>query len=104
MIGSRIVGITDNLPGIVMLMVGIILLYFSVLHPWRRVEYYAFLIGIFVFILLLEWIGIRLLVSLKRTEFLNEGMAMILAFFICMPGILTGIIGTLICTFRKGSL
>jgi hypothetical protein len=101
MVGSQIVGITDNLPGIAMLFAGIILLYFSFLHPWRKIEYYAILIGVCVGILLLEWLGIHLLIRLNKTKYLSEGIAMVLAFFICMPGIITGIIGTLICTFIK---
>jgi hypothetical protein len=101
MIASQIVGITDNLPGIAILLTGIILLYFSVLHPWRKVEYYAILIGVCVGILLLEWIGIHLFVRLHLEKYLSEAVAMIIAFFICLPGIVAGIIGTLIWTFRK---
>jgi hypothetical protein len=100
-IGSQIAGITDNLPGIAMLITGIMLLYFSVLHPWRKVENYAILIGVCVGILLLEWIGIQLLFRLKLTKYISEGAGMIIAFFICLPGIFSGLIGTIICAFRK---
>jgi len=101
MIVSQIMGINDNLPGIAMLLAGIILLYFSVLHPWRKLEYWAILIGVCVGILLLEWLGIHLLVRLKFEKYVSEAIGMIVAFFICLPGIVTGIIGTLICAFRK---
>ena len=101
MIVSQMMGINDNLPGIAMLLAGIILLYFSVLHPWRKLEYWAILIGVCVGILLLEWLGIHLLVRLKFEKYVSEAIGMIVAFFICLPGIVTGIIGTLICAFRK---
>ena len=101
MIVSQIVGITDNLPGIAILLAGIILLYFSILHPWRKLEYYAILIGVCVGILLLEWLGIHLLVRLHMEKYVSEAIGMIVAFFLCLPGIVTGIIGTLICAFRK---
>jgi hypothetical protein len=101
MIVSQIVGITDNLPGITILLTGIILLYFSILHPWRKVEYYAILIGACVGILILEWLGIHLLVRMKLEKYVSEAIGMIVAFFICLPGIVAGIIGTLICAFRK---
>jgi hypothetical protein len=38
---------------------------------------------------------------MHKTEYINEGIAMSLAFFICVPGILVGIIGAIICSFRK---
>jgi hypothetical protein len=98
---SQAVGITDNLPGIAMLLAGIICLFFTLLHPWRKVEYYALLIGACVAVILLGWLGINVLVKLNKTEYISETVVMVVVFCICVPGILTGIIGTLICAFRK---
>jgi hypothetical protein len=100
-LGARIVGINDNLPGITMLVTGIVLLYFSILHPWRKAENFAILIAVCVAVLILEWLGIHLFVKLKWEKYLNEAVALILAFFICLPGVLAGLIGVFICVFRK---
>jgi hypothetical protein len=48
---SLLVGISDNLPMIAMLLTGIIFLYFSVLHPWGKAGNYGILIGVSVGIL-----------------------------------------------------
>jgi hypothetical protein len=98
---SQLVGTTDNLPGIALLLGGMIFLFFSVLHPWRKVEYYAILIGASVGVIALVMIGIQTLVWLKKTEYISEGVVMTIIFLFCVPGILTGIIGTLVSAFRK---
>jgi hypothetical protein len=100
-IASAIAGVADNLPGILMLLSGMVFLFFSVLHPWQKVEYYAMLIGSCVGIIFLGFLGIQILVWLKKTEYISEAFVMIVVFLICLPGILAGIIGTLICAFRK---
>jgi hypothetical protein len=99
--GSQLEGTTDNLPGIGLLLGGMIFLFFSFLHPWRKVEYYAILIGVSVGVIVLVMLGIQMLVWLKKTEYISEGVVMTIIFLFCLPGILTGIIGTLICAFRK---
>jgi len=52
-------------------------------------------------ILMLEWLGITILDRLHKTEYLNEAVAMGVAFLIFLPGIVVGIIGAFICTVRK---
>jgi hypothetical protein len=100
-ISSLFVGITDNMPGISLLLSGMIFLFFTFLHPWRKVENYALLIGVSVAIIVLVMLVIQILVWLKMTEYISEGVVMIIVFLVCLPGILSGIIGTLIYAFRK---
>jgi len=52
-------------------------------------------------ILLLEWLGIYILAKMHLDKYLSEGIAMGVAFLICVPGILVGIIGAIICGVRK---
>jgi len=101
LVTSVIVGINDNPPGIVMFLTGIILLFFALLHPWRKVKNYLILSGVCVGILVLEYLGINLLDRLGKTEYISEGVAMGVAFVFCLPGFLVGIIGALICAVRK---
>ena len=98
---SSLVGISDNLPMIAMLLTGIILLFFAVLHPWKKAVNYGILVGVCVGILLLEWLGITILAKMHLDKYLSEGIAMGVAFLICVPGILVGIIGAIICAVRK---
>jgi hypothetical protein len=98
---SSLVGISDNLPMIALLLTGIILLFFAVLHPWEKAVNYGILVGLCVGILILEWLGISILAKMHLDKYLSEGIAMGVAFFICVPGILVGIIGAIICAVRK---
>jgi hypothetical protein len=100
-IGSVIVGIADNLPGIAMLLVGMILLFFAILHPWRKVENYAILIGICFGIIAVTFLGIYILSLLHKTQYISEGVVMTIIFLFCVPGILTGIFGAIFWSLRK---
>jgi hypothetical protein len=99
--GSQIVGTTDNLPGIAMLFSGVIFLFFSLLHPWRKARSYGILAGICVGIIILEYLGILLLSVLHKEQYISEGIAMITAFLFCLPGIIVSIIGSIICSLRQ---
>jgi len=67
----------------------------------KKTNTYLFLIGICVGILLLEWLGITILDKMGRGEYVNDNIAEGVAFFICFPGILIGIIGAIVCAVRK---
>jgi hypothetical protein len=98
---ASVVGISDNLPMIVLLLTGIILLFFAVLHPWKKAFNYWILVLVCVGILVLEFLGITILDKIDKTEYISEGFAMGIAFLICVPGILVGIIGVIISALRK---
>lgn len=100
-ITASLVGVGDNPPGIALLYGGIIFLFFAVLHPWKNQKNYWTLLLICLVILMLEWLGITILDRLHKTEYISEAVAMGVAFLICMPGIVVGIIGAFICVFRK---
>ena len=71
------------------------------LHPWKKAAKYGILAGVCVGILLLEWLGITLFDITDKGEYINDSIAEGVAFFICIPGILVGIIGAIICAIRK---
>jgi hypothetical protein len=79
---SLIVGTSDNIPMITMLLAGIIFLFFSVLHPWEKAASFAVLTVVCFVILALDFMW----------PFINEDVAMT-AEFGCLAGIMTGIIG-----------
>ena len=100
-IASQIMGTTDNIPGILVLFCGVICLFFALLHPWRKSNYYAILAGVCFGLILLTFLIIYILMLLQKTEFINEGVVMILIGLICVPGIVTGIIGLIFWGFQK---
>jgi len=100
-VASRIVGITDNLPGIAMLLGGMISLYFTLLHPWRKSKNYAILAGVLVGLVLLTFLTIYTLSSLQKTEYISEGLVMGFIGLICFPGIIAGAIGALFCEKKR---
>lgn len=70
-------------------------------HLLKKTNTYLILTGICVGILVLEWLGITILDKMGKGEYVNDNIAEGVAFFICFPGILIGIIGAIICAVRK---
>jgi hypothetical protein len=86
---------------IAMLLVGIIILFFTVLHPWEKERNYEILAGICTGILLLEWLGITILDKMGKGEYINDKVTEGIIIFINIPGIIVGVIGVIICAVRK---
>jgi len=70
-------------------------------HLLGKKSTYLVLIGVSVGILLLELLVITILDKMNMGEYVNDTIAEGVAFLICFPGIIVGIIGTIICSFRK---
>lgn len=98
---ALLVGITDNFPGIGILLGAVICLFLTVLHPWRKWENYAIMAGIFCAIIFLIWVTIHILASTDYAKFLSEALIMIIIFFICIPGIILGILGSIFWAIRN---
>jgi len=96
---SLVVGTTDNLPMILLLFIGIVLIFYAVLYPWGKVKYYAVMsVLLAILFILLLWLGTGVLVKMEAAGQLPvhgaEGVAM-LSGFVFIAGIITGIIGML---------
>ncbi len=98
-----ITGITDNLPGIAMLIGGMVVLFFAILHPWKKAKNYGILAGIFAGIIVLIYVSIHLLDMSGLGMFISEGLVMSAIGLLCIPGIITGLLGALICGFKNKS-
>jgi hypothetical protein len=68
---------------------------------WNKTSTYLFLIGVCVAILLIEWLVISILDARHLGEYVNDDIAEGIIFFVCIPGILVGIIGAIIINVRK---
>jgi hypothetical protein len=100
-IASQAVGTTDNLPGISMLLCGMVFLFFTFLHPWRKSQNYGILAGVCIGLILLTFLVIYILSALHLNEYISEGIVMGFIGLICVPGIIAGIIGAIIWAIRK---
>lgn len=70
-------------------------------HLWKKTSTYLILIGVCIGILLLELLVITILDKMGKGDYINDNIAEGVIFFICIPGILVGIIGAIICAVRK---
>jgi biotin transporter BioY len=70
-------------------------------HLWKKTSTYLILIGVCIGILLLVLLGITVLDKMDKAEYINDNIAEGIIFLICIPGIIVGIIGAIICTVRK---
>ena len=110
-IASLLAGISDNPPGIALAYAGIIVLFLVFTHPWRKPANYAILAGICAGIIIIIFVGLEIWSAvyieprMPRTptqgENVAEAIILILIFFICLPGVVVGLLGTLITAILK---
>ena len=100
-IASQVVGITDNLPGIAMLLGGMVLLFFALLNPLRKSQNYGILAGVCAGLILLTFLTIHFLSALHKDEYISEAVVMGFIGLICVPGIMAGILGAIYWAARK---
>lgn len=70
-------------------------------HLLVKTSTYLILIGVCIGILLLILLGITVLDKMDKAQYIKDNIAEGMIFFICIPGILVGIIGAIICAIRK---
>ncbi|KPL26533.1 MAG: hypothetical protein AMS23_01370 [Bacteroides sp. SM1_62] len=96
---AAIMGVSDNLPGILLCYAGIVSLIFAFIHHWRKSKGYVILlvssiIGFIVFAILhnvLEAMGVEII----------GAVFFLIALFVCPPAFFIGLVGTLITGSRK---
>lgn len=79
---SLLVGISDNFPMIGMCFIGLVFLYFAVLHTWEKASSFSVLLAVCFVILIFDAVS----------PIINEGVAMSVG-YVCLAGIIAGIIG-----------
>jgi MFS family permease len=85
---------------ILMFIIGFVLFFFAVLHPWGKVSFYFILIVIFIILFsLLLSVGIGILTKMELGKNLGEAIGLSII-FVCVAAVIAGIIG--IFTFAKG--
>ncbi len=99
---ASVIGIADNLPGIILMYGGIIALFFAFLHPLKKAMNYIILIVVCIGIFLLGLLMVTIIDKMDKSQNINvDGIVEGIALLVCIPGIFVGIIGAIICAIRK---
>jgi hypothetical protein len=93
---SKISGINDNLIGITALVTGVCSLFYSLVHIWKKGRSYAILAWTCAAIMALTFAVICILSWLGYEKYPGEAVFMFTIFFICLPGIIVGILGAVL--------
>lgn len=101
-ITAVIIGIADNIPGIVLLYAGLFCLFLAVTHIWKQVKSFGTLAAVCASILAVMVAAISLLSSLNLIPLHNPptqidellgAFVFMLILLVCVPGIIVGIAG-----------
>lgn len=114
LITAFIIGVADNLPGILLLFLGIIVLIIAFVHHWREKRKFKFLfifslLGIPIFIVLHNLLYGLSKMSVDSTILFNllgilSGISFIMALIICPVGLLIGALGFGLVKYRKSNV
>lgn len=99
--GAQIIGINENFRAVVMLFTGIVLLFLSLIHPWREIKNYAFFAAGSLGTIYLLYLVTIALSALHFKRNISEDSMMKIYFLFCVPGIVAGIIGIFYCLLKK---
>ena len=110
-IGAILVGISDNVPGIVLCYIAAILLFITFTHSLREMKRFliltgASLVGFFVFVFLHNaFYGLGIITSnipvVSHFMEFSHVAFFCLAVFVCPPGFVVGAVGSVILGVRK---
>ncbi|MEJ2596647.1 MAG: hypothetical protein P8100_16320 [bacterium] len=110
-LAALIAGIADNLPGIILLFIGLLALMFSLIHPWRETKSYLILLIVSlaggVLFAVLHNIFHALSIKLADLKFIADlfevagAVSFVIAVLICPVGLLIGFFGTILTYFLR---
>ena len=105
-IGAILVGVSDNVPGIVLLYLAITVPFIALTRNWQSVKRFLILlgtsfVGFFVFVLLHNVIYGLVYVEMLNRPDLDEPFFFIMAIFVCPIGFLVGAVGSIFLTIKS---
>ena len=106
LIGAFLVGIGDNIPGIVLVYLAVAVLFVALVHNWRELKKFLILMGassagFVVFVLLHNALyGLVYVMMLNRPD-LDEPFFFVLAVFVCPVGFLVGVVGSVVLFIKR---
>ena len=110
-ITSLILGMKNNLSMNLLFVSGVFFLYLSLLHAWRKARQYFYLLavtsGILILLFLITFIvsNINLgAVNPAKIQVLSGGLFTIVGLCICLPGMIIGLLGSIIHGQREKNI
>jgi len=95
---SRVIG---NAASLFLLFPGLILLFYTFIHPFRKLESFVKFSVTCGGILILNWIIYYLMNWFGYTKYINDEVVMAITLFIGFPGLSAGLIGGIILAIKK---
>lgn len=95
-LASQIAGLKDNLLGITAMVTGVCSLFYTFVHPWKRGGNYAIMAWICAGIIALTFAVVCILSWFGFDKYLSGSVTLYIIFFICLPGIIVGILGAVL--------
>ena len=102
-VAAQLVGIADNAPGLVLLYAGIIFLFLTFIHHWRKPSSYGIMAGICAAVIAVTVIVVHIyaasacrpgeVAAPSKADGIMEAIVMTITLFLCAPGILIGLAG-----------
>ena len=110
-VGALVIGISDNVPGLVLCFIAAILIFVACIHTWRYMKKFliltgASLAGFFLFVFLHNvFYGLGIITSdipiLSHFMEFSHVAFFCLAIFVCPPGFVVGAVGSIVLGIRK---
>ena len=106
LISAVLVGIGDNIPGIVLVYLAVTVLFVALVRNWRELKKFLILMGassagFVVFVLLHNALyGLVYVMMLNRPD-LDEPFFFVLAVFVCPVGFLVGVVGSVVLFIKR---
>ena len=101
-VGSMFVVFSNFTIGILLLISGLSFFLHALVHPWNRGRNYAVMAGISIVLIMVIFGVIRFLTATGYEQILDKGLLIWLAGLICIPGIVVGVIGSIIYGEKAG--
>ena len=110
-VGALVIGVSDNVPGLVLCFIAAILIFVACIHTWREMKKFliltgASLVGFSVFVLLHNaFYGLGIITSdipvVSRFMEFSHVAFFCLAIFVCPAGFVAGAVGSIVFGIRK---
>lgn len=101
-VGSIFVIMINYTIGIMLLISGLTFFLAALVHPWERGKYYAIMAGMSIVMIMVIFGLIRFLATTGYEQSISKNLLMLITGLICIPGIIVGVIGSIIYGEKAG--
>ncbi len=105
-IGAVLIGVSDNMPGIVLCYLATTVLFIALIRNWRELRKFLILlgasfVGFFISVFLHNILYALIFVRMLNKPDLDEPFFFIIAIFVCPIGFLVGAVGSVVLFIKR---